>query len=101
MEVNITSENFEREVLRNTGVVIMDFYASWCMPCKMLAPLLDKIVSENEGVKLAKVDVDENEELCREYRIMAVPTLKIFRDGKEIGTLNGVVSESRILELIK
>ena len=100
MEVQITSENFEKEVLKYDGTVILDFYGTWCMPCKMLAPVLDKIVKEND-IKLAKVDVDENEDLIKRYRIMSVPTIKIFKNGEEVGTSVGVVSESRILELIK
>lgn len=100
MEVNITSENFEKEVLNSKGYVILDFYGTWCMPCKMLAPVLDKIANEHD-VKLAKVDVDENEELIKRYKIMSVPTIKIFKDGDEIGMFVGVTSESKILELIK
>lgn len=100
MEVNITSENFEKEVLNSRGYVILDFYGTWCMPCKMLAPVLDKIANEHD-VKLAKVDVDENEELIKKYKIMSVPTIKIFKDGEEIGMFVGVTSESKILELIK
>ena len=100
MEVNITSENFEKEVLNSRGYVILDFYGTWCMPCKMLAPVLEKIANEHD-VKLAKVDVDENEELIKKYKIMSVPTIKIFKDGEEIGMFVGVTSESKILELIK
>lgn len=100
MEVNITSENFEKEVLNSKGYVILDFYGTWCMPCKMLAPVLEKIANEHD-VKLAKVDVDENEELIKRYKIMSVPTVKIFKDGEEIGMFVGVTSESKILELIK
>ncbi len=100
MEVTITSENFEKEVLNSKGYVILDFYGTWCMPCKMLAPVLDKIANEHD-VKLAKVDVDENEELIKKYKIMSVPTVKIFKDGEEIGMFVGVTSESKILELIK
>ena len=100
MEVQITSKNFEKEVLKYKGTVILDFYGTWCMPCKMLAPVLEKIVQEND-VKLAKVDVDENEELIKKYRIMSVPTIKIFKNGEEVGMFVGVVSEAKILELIK
>lgn len=100
MEVEITNENFEKEVLSSKGVVIVDFFGTWCMPCKMLAPIVEK-VSEDENVKLCKVDVDNNEELVKKYGIMSVPTLKIFKDGKETSTIVGVVSESKILEAIK
>lgn len=100
MIIDITSENFKNEVVESKGFVIVDFYGTWCMPCKMLAPIVEKIASE-QNIKLAKVDIDDNEELVRKFSIMSVPTLKIFKDGKEISTLVGLVSESRILELLK
>ena len=100
MEVQITNNNFEKEVLKYEGAVILDFYGTWCMPCKMLAPVLEKIANEHP-VKLAKVDVDENEELIKKYRIMSVPTIKVFKNGEEVGMFVGVVSEAKILELIK
>lgn len=100
MEVNITSENFDKEVLDFDGTVIVDFYGTWCMPCKMLAPTLHKVASE-QNIKLALVDIDENDELTREFKIFSVPTIKIFKNGKEIATSVGVVSEAKILELIK
>lgn len=100
MEVQVTSNNFEKEVLKYEGTVILDFYGTWCMPCKMLAPVLEKIANEHP-VKLAKVDVDENEELIKKYRIMSVPTIKVFKNGEEVGMFVGVVSEAKILELIK
>lgn len=100
MEVNINEKNFEQEVLESKGIVIVDFYGTWCMPCKMLAPIVEKVVEE-KNLKLAKVDVDENEKLVRQFNIMSVPTLLIFKDGKHINTSTGVISESRLLELIK
>ena len=100
MVVDINSNNFESEVINAKGVVIVDFYGTWCMPCKMLAPIVEKVAAE-QNVKLAKVDIDENEDLIRKFKIMSVPTLKIFKDGKESSTLVGLVSESRILEEIK
>ncbi len=100
MEVNITSENFENEVLKYKGTCIVDFYGTWCMPCKMLAPIVEKVVEDN-NFKLAKVDVDENEELVRKFKIMSVPTLFIYKDGEHINSVSGVVSESKILELTK
>ena len=100
MEVIINKDNFDQEVLKYEGTVIVDFYGTWCMPCKMLAPIVDKVVEEN-NIKLAKVDVDDNEDLVRQYGIMSVPTLIIFKNGEKIATSTGVVSENRILELIK
>ena len=100
MEVNINNDNFKSEVLGYKGIVIVDFYGSWCMPCRMLAPTLEK-VAEERNIKLAKVDIDENEELVREYKIMSVPTLKIFKDGELINSSVGVISENNLLELLK
>ena len=100
MEVDINKNNFETEVLNYKGTVIVDFYGTWCMPCKMLAPIVEKVVEDN-NFKLAKVDVDDNEELIKKFGIMSVPTLLIFKDGKQVNSVSGVVSESRILELTK
>lgn len=100
MEVIINKDNFKDEVLSYKGIVIVDFYGSWCMPCRMLAPTLEK-VSKDLNIKLAKVDIDENEELVREYKIMSVPTLKIFKDGELINSSVGVISESTLIQLLK
>ena len=100
MVVDINKDNFEKEVLESSGVVIVDFYGTWCMPCKILAPIVDKVVEDN-NLKLAKVDVDNNHELVKQFGIMSVPTLVIFKDGKQTSISSGVVSEDRILELIK
>ena len=99
MVVDINKDNFEKEVLNSKGIVIVDFYGTWCMPCKMLAPTVHK-VCEDKNYKLAKVDIDENEDLVRQFHIMSVPTLKIFKDGKEINSSVGVVSETQLLNLI-
>lgn len=100
MEVNITSENFENEVLNYEGLVIVDFFGTWCMPCKMLAPIVEKVASEH-NIKLAKVDIDNNETLVRQFNIVSVPTLKFFRNGELINTSVGLISEKRLLELIQ
>lgn len=100
MVVDINKDNFDKEVLDSKGVVIVDFYGSWCMPCKILAPIVEKVVSD-QNIKLAKVDVDSNHELVKTFGIMSVPTLIIFKDGKQVATSSGVVSEDKILELIK
>ena len=100
MIVDITKDNFENEVIKYEGTVIVDFYGTWCMPCKALAPIIEK-VSEEHDIKLAKVDIDENEHLIREFGIVSVPTLKIFKNGKLINTSVGLISENRLLELIK
>lgn len=100
MIVDINKDNFKNEVLNYKGTVIVDFYGTWCMPCRMLAPIVEK-VAEDKNIKLAKVDIDVNEELVMEYKIMSVPTLKIFRDGELINSSVGVISENSLLELLK
>lgn len=99
MEVNISKDNWEQEVVKCGDTVIVDFYGTWCMPCKMLAPIVEKVAKE-KNIKLAKVDIDENEELIRKFKIMSVPTLKIFKAGKEVGSSVGLISENRLLELL-
>ena len=81
MEIEIINDNFKKEVLDYDGIVFVDFYANWCMPCKMLAPIVEKVAREN-NVKLAKVNVDENEDLVREFGIMSIPTLILFKEGE-------------------
>ena len=93
------NNNFEEEVLNCKDMVVVDFYATWCMPCKILAPIVEKVANE-ENIKLAKVDIDENEELIRKFKIMSVPTLKIFKAGKEVCSSVGLISENRLLELL-
>ena len=81
----INSQEFQSEVLDGSGVVLVDFFATWCGPCKMLAPVLEELSTELEGkVKIYKVDVDENGDLARKYGIMSVPTMIAFKDGKEV-----------------
>ena len=98
-DVNVQKEEVTDVRLRK-GDVIVDFYGTWCMPCKMLAPIVEK-VAKDKNIKLAKVDVDENEKLVREFKIMSVPTLKIFKNGVETATLVGLTSENKIIESIE
>ncbi len=83
MALQINNENFQQEVLDFKGVVLVDFWATWCGPCQMLAPTLDELEKElSEGAKIAKIDIDENSDLASEYKIMSIPSLKIFKDGE-------------------
>ena len=99
MEVIVNKDNFKEEVLDFKGTVIVDFFGTWCMPCKMLKPIVEKVASDL-NIKLATVDIDENEELVKEFGIMSVPTLKIFKNGKEVNSSVGVISETRLKELL-
>ena len=94
--------NFEEEVLKATGKVLVDFYADWCGPCKMMSPIIDDIANEVDGkVKVGKVNVDNNQELAIEYDVMSIPTIMIFENGKNIKTFIGVTDKNEILEVLK
>lgn len=84
------------EILKNNALVLVDFYASWCMPCKMLSPVIEEIAKEYEGkVVVCKVDIDENEELANEYNIMSVPTVIIFKNNENVEEIIGLNNKSK------
>lgn len=101
--VNIfNEENFENEVINSDKTTIVDFYADWCGPCKMMSPIIDKIAEENtENIKVGKVNVDENQELAMKYNVMSIPTILFFKNGNLVKTFIGVTSKSEIEEAIK
>ena len=101
MEVVINKENFESEVLKSDKHVIVDFWATWCGPCAMLAPTIKEIAEENPDIKVCKADVDENMELAQQFKISVVPTLLAFKDGKVVNTLVGAESKDQILAMLK
>lgn len=102
MEVTkITSENFEIEVLKSEKTVLVDFYADWCGPCKMLSPVVDEVAQENEDIKVVKINVDEAQNVAMKYNIMSIPTLVIIKNGQEISRSVGVIDKSQILDMIK
>lgn len=90
----LTNENFEEEV--KSGKVLVDFYATWCGPCKMLAPVLEEVSKDHEDIKIIEVDIDEHEELARKFGIMAVPTLQVYKDGQLISKQSGYVTKDVI-----
>ena len=94
--------NFEEEVLKSEGKVLVDFYADWCGPCKMMSPIIEDIAKEVEGnVKVGKVNVDNNQELAIEYDVMSIPTIIVFENGKPIKTFIGVTDKNEILSVLK
>ena len=99
-EVKVTKENFEKEVINSNQKVIVDFFATWCGPCQMLAPVLEKISNENDDLNIVKVDIDESVELAIKYQVEVVPTLVIFKNGNPVKTLEGFRSEKELLEEI-
>ena len=88
--VQVTEQNFDTEVLKSTQPVIVDFYADWCGPCKMIAPVLDELASEYNGrVKVVKVNIDDNQNLAAQYRVTAIPTLLVFKGGQVMEQMVG------------
>ena len=97
MSVKLTSENFENEVLKTNQKVLIDFWANWCGPCRMLHPIVDEIANELETVKICKVNVDEQPELAKKYNVMAVPTMLVVNDGEIENRLVGLQKKEVIL----
>ena len=98
--LKITNKNFEEEVLNSDKPVIIDFYADWCGPCKMMSPIIDSIAEENKELKVGKINVDEAQELAVKYNIMSIPTIIIFKNGNEHKKIVGVTSKENILKEI-
>ena len=98
--ITLTKDNFAQEVLRSEQTVLVDFWASWCGPCMALAPTIDEIAQEQNQVKVGKVNVDEEPELARQYRIMSIPTLMVFRGGEPVRREVGGKSKGEILEMV-
>lgn len=98
--MKITKENFEQEVLRSEKPVLLDFWASWCGPCRMVGPILDEIAAERSDIKVCKVNVDEQQELAARYQIMSIPTLMVFKGGVVTNTSLGARPKEQILEML-
>lgn len=98
--VTITKDNFQQEVLDSQKTVLVDFWATWCGPCRMLSPVVDEIAQENDAVKVGKVNVDEQPELASQFGVMSIPTLMVFRDGKPVSTSVGAVPKAKILSML-
>ena len=99
--IEVTEDIFEDEVLKSDKTVLIDFYADWCGPCKVLSPIVEEVAKENPDLKVVKIDVDANENLSYKYRTYSIPTLVVIKDGKEVNRAVGVISKSDILKLVK
>lgn len=100
--VKITKENFETEVMQSDKPVLLDFWASWCGPCKMVSPIIDEVALETlEVAKVGKVNVDEEQELAQVFKVMSIPTLVVVKDGKVTESSIGVKPKEAILSMIK
>ena len=99
--LTITKDNFENEVLKSDVPVLVDFWASWCGPCRMMSPIVDEIAEELSDCKVGKINVDEEGELAQQFGIMSIPTLLVFRDGKVANQSVGVRDKAFVIDMIK
>ena len=99
--ITVTSENFESEVLNSEIPVLVDFWASWCGPCRMLSPIVDEIAEEVQTIKIGKVNVDEQQDLAGKFGVMSIPTLILFKNGQPVNKSVGAKSKAALLDFIK
>jgi thioredoxin 1 len=97
----VTDQNFEQEVLKSETPVLVDFWATWCGPCRMVAPVLEEIATERDNVRIAKLDVDANPITAGRFGVRAIPTMILFKDGKEAQRLVGYMPKERLLQQIQ
>ena len=98
--IKITKENFQEEVLNSEKPVLVDFWATWCGPCRMVAPIVDEIAEEREDVKVCKIDVDEQPELAATYQVMSIPTILVFKGGQVTAKSIGAKPKAQLLDMI-
>lgn len=98
--ITITKENFKQEVAEYSGTVLLDFWAVWCGPCRMLSPIVDEIAEERTDIKVGKINTDEQPELAAAFRIVSIPTLIVIRNGKVIKQSLGAIPKEQVLELL-
>ncbi|HIS46894.1 MAG TPA: thioredoxin [Candidatus Scybalocola faecigallinarum] len=97
----VNNNNFSQEVLQSDKPVLVDFFATWCGPCKMLSPIVDQLADEHPEVKVCKLDVDENQDLAQQFQVMSIPTLILFKDGQAASKVVGLQTKAALEQLIK
>ena len=98
--ITITKDNFQAEVIEAKGTVLIDFWASWCGPCRMLSPIVDQVAEEHPDVKVGKINVDEEPELASQFDVMSIPMLVVFKDGQKVNESVGLIPKEKVEELI-
>ena len=95
-----TDSNFENEVLSSETPVMVDFWATWCAPCRQIAPVIEELAGENDGAKIGKLDIDSNRDTALKYDIQSIPTILIFKNGEVVERIQGIQPKSKLQELI-
>ena len=98
--ITVNKENFQKEIMESDRTVLVDFWASWCGPCRMVSPIVDEIAAENPEIKVCKINVDEEGELAAQFGVMSIPSLFVIKDGKITNQSVGALPKNQILELL-